>query len=91
MGKGKIRIEFEFKSSNFKKQKHNHRKCDWILCWEHDWFYHPNSLQIVELRQELGLGFNIWIQPAASPYKESLDEDKWDYHRHGKTQSSNTA
>jgi hypothetical protein len=77
----KIRIEFEFKSSNFKthlkRQSSAYRKCDWIVCWEHDWFDHPKSLKVIELRREFGLGFNFWIQPVTTPYKEDLDD--WDF------------
>jgi hypothetical protein len=73
----KIRIEFEFKSSNFKRQKHNRRRCDWIVCWEHDWFDHPDSLKIIELRREFGLGFNVWMQPVARPQTQDLDKSDY--------------
>jgi hypothetical protein len=32
-----VRIEFEFKSSNFIAHGHNLTQCDMIVCWEHDW------------------------------------------------------
>lgn len=70
----RIRIEFEHKSRNFKIQKHDPKQCDWIVCWEHNWPGAPRNLQIVELRREFGLGFNVWIMPAKTPYKETLDE-----------------
>lgn len=63
----KVRIEFEFKSKNF---KHPPRGCDWIVCWEHNWPRVPKSLRVVELRKEFKLGFNVWVQPKRSPYKE---------------------
>jgi hypothetical protein len=71
-GEKKVRIEFEFKSKNFKAQGHSGRGCDWIVCWEHNWPGVPKSLRVVELRKEkeFGLGFNVWIQPKRSPYKE---------------------
>lgn len=65
-----VRIEFEFRSRNFKTQGHSVRGCDWIVCWEHNWPQVPKSLRVVELRKEFGLGFNVWIQPKDSPYKE---------------------
>ena len=34
---GKIAIEFEFSSSNFKKHGHDPNICDLIVCWENDW------------------------------------------------------
>jgi hypothetical protein len=70
----RIRIEFEFKSKNFKAHKHDARKCDWLVCWEHNWPDAPLTLNIVELRREFGLGFNVWIVPVKEPYKEILAE-----------------
>lgn len=44
----RVRIEFEYVSSNFKLHKHNPRNCDIIICWEHDW---PEcSLEVIELK-----------------------------------------
>ena len=37
----KIAVEFEFKSSNFLKHKHDPAKCDLIVCWVHDWKESP--------------------------------------------------
>lgn len=35
---GKVLLaEVEKKSSDFKYHKHNPKKCDMIICWEHDW------------------------------------------------------
>lgn len=45
----RVRIEFEYKSSNFKKPKHNPAGCDIIICWEHDWRDCP--LEVIELRE----------------------------------------
>lgn len=77
----RIRIEFEFKSRNFKVHGHDPKKCDWIVCWEHDWLNAPANLQIVELRREYGLGFNVWIVPTNAPYKEKMERlnssDQW--------------
>lgn len=36
--KGKrVRIEFEFRSRNFKTHGHDAGGCDLIVCWKHDW------------------------------------------------------
>lgn len=44
----RVRIEFEYVSSNFKLHKHDPRHCDMIICWEHDW---PEcSLEVIELK-----------------------------------------
>jgi hypothetical protein len=50
-----IRIEFEYKSANFKMHGHKSSVCDWIVCWEHNWPDVPRNLRIIELRQEFGL------------------------------------
>lgn len=71
-GTKKIRIEFEYKSRNFLQHKHDHRKCDWIVCWEHNWPAAPKNLNIFELRTYFGLGFNVWIQPVGGDYREIL-------------------
>lgn len=33
----RIAIEFEFKSKNFVRHRHDAKQCDWIVCWEHNW------------------------------------------------------
>ena len=69
----KIRIEFEFKARNFKMHRHDPNLCDWIVCWENNWPDAPKRLHIVELRREYGLGFNVWILPAAEYYRDELN------------------
>jgi hypothetical protein len=69
----RIRIEFEFRSRNFKTHKHAVRKCDWLVCWEHDWHDAPHSLRIVELKKFFGVGFKVWIQPALASQQAYLD------------------
>jgi len=44
----RVRIEFEYKSSNFKEHGHDPSKCDIIVCWEHDWPDCP--IEVIELR-----------------------------------------
>lgn len=45
----RIRIEFEYKSSEFKKHDHAPEGCDLIVCWEHDWKECP--LEFIELSE----------------------------------------
>ena len=45
----RVRIEFEFYSSNFRDHGHDPSLCDVIVCWEHDWPDCP--LEVVELRR----------------------------------------
>lgn len=44
----RVRIEFEFKSRNFKDHGHDPPKCDLIVCWEHNWPECP--IEVVELK-----------------------------------------
>jgi hypothetical protein len=45
----RVRIEFEFYSSNFRDHGHDPNGCDVIVCWEHDWA--DCRLEVVELRR----------------------------------------
>jgi hypothetical protein len=47
------KIEFEYASSNFLRQKHNSADCDIIVCWEDDWRNRSNELEVIELRSEV--------------------------------------
>ena len=47
----KVRVEFEFKSSNFLDHGHNPSQCDLIICWEHNWQKCP--LEVLELKSEI--------------------------------------
>ena len=69
----RIRIEFEYKSRNFKTHGHDPKKCDWIVCWEHNWPGAPKRLNIIELRREFGLGFNVWIMPVGERFKQAVE------------------
>ena len=44
----RVRVEFEFRSRNFRDHGHDAAKCDLIVCWEHDWADCP--LEVIELR-----------------------------------------
>jgi len=43
-----IKIEFEYRSKNFREHGHNPDDCDLIVCWIHDWKDCP--LEVLELR-----------------------------------------
>jgi len=44
----RVLIEFEFQSRNFVMHHHNPKKCDMIVCWEHNWPECP--LEVLELK-----------------------------------------
>ncbi|MDP9350006.1 MAG: hypothetical protein M3P51_00450, partial [Chloroflexota bacterium] len=44
----RVRVEFEYRSSNFKDHGHDPAGCDMIVCWEHNWPDCP--LEVLELR-----------------------------------------
>lgn len=45
----RLRVEFEYRSSNFRVHRHDSDGCDLIVCWEHDWPKCP--VTVVELRR----------------------------------------
>jgi predicted transport protein len=56
IGKGKweeLRIEFEFRSSDFERHKHHPADCDAIVCWSHDWKSCPKHIEVLELQSIL--------------------------------------
>lgn len=57
-----VKIEFEFKSSDFLKHKHNPDEVDIIVCWEHDWQDCPKSIEILELKEEINKLENISVE-----------------------------
>ena len=46
-----VRIEFEYKSSNFLLHQHESKHCDLIVCWIHDWPDCP--LEVIALKDEM--------------------------------------
>jgi hypothetical protein len=53
IGKGKweeVRIEFEFRASDFTRHKHRPADCDAIVCWEDDWPEKPDHIEIFEMK-----------------------------------------
>lgn len=47
----RVRIEFEYKSSNFKDHGHAAQDCDLIVCWKHDWVDCP--IEVIELETKI--------------------------------------
>jgi hypothetical protein len=70
----KIRIEFEYRSSNFARHGHDAKGCDWIVCWHHDWYDAPRHIEIVELKKYFGVPHKVWIQGAVKGEQHWLDE-----------------
>jgi hypothetical protein len=83
-GKGweRLRVEFEYRSSNFKQHGHDSNNCDMIICWEHDW--NDCSLEVVELKDRIKAMEN---RPIKRPDKSEIegkqrDIESWfDNHR----------
>lgn len=44
-----VRIEFEYRSRNFRDHGHDPASCDVIVCWAHDWPSCP--IEVLELRE----------------------------------------
>ena len=74
----KTRIEFEFKSSNFRAHGHDVSQCDVIVCWHHDWPDVPASIEVIELKREpeFGVARQVWIQQAIKSQWAALDDKK---------------
>jgi hypothetical protein len=43
-------IEFEVRSKTFQRQEHDERKCNLIVCWDHNWKECPDSIDVIEIR-----------------------------------------
>jgi hypothetical protein len=69
----RVRIEFEFKSSNFKAHRHDPKQCDCIVCWHHDWAAVPENIEVIELKRFFGVPFKVWIQVAIKSQWDALD------------------
>lgn len=48
----RVRIEFEYRSRNFKDHGHDPASCDVIVCWLHDWNDCP--VEVIELSELIG-------------------------------------
>lgn len=69
-----VRIEFEYRSSNFKAHRHNPKECDCIVCWHHDWPDAPPHIEVIELKRYFGAAPKVWIQPVIKSQQYLLDE-----------------
>ena len=58
-----VRIEFEFRSRNFRDHRHDPAECDLIACWEHDWPDAP--VEVLGLKSAV-VGLRGWgsVDPA---------------------------
>jgi hypothetical protein len=77
-GEDPIRIEFEYLSSNFSEHKHQRDGCDAVFCWINDWPGAPAGIEVAELQNLFGFGFNVWFQSVKDTYAErigAMDED----------------
>jgi hypothetical protein len=71
----RVRIEFEYKSSNFRLHRHDPKGCDCIVCWHHDWHDVPRHIEVIELKKFFGVPFKVWIQAAVKSEQHWLDEE----------------
>jgi len=73
-----VRIEFEFRSGDFRRHGHSARRCDCIVCWEHDWIDTPKRLEgnVIDLRKFVGMGRDVWMQPIGKEYWEWHDQTR---------------
>ncbi len=71
-----VPIEFEYKSSSYRTHRHPRRKGLCLVCWIHDWANIPAGIEVIELRQYAGLGFDVWIQGVWPEYWGGLDHYK---------------
>ena len=46
-----VGIEFELHSRHFLAHRHDPSRCDFIVCWIHNWKNCPPNLQVIELRE----------------------------------------
>lgn len=76
VGKGweRVAIEFEYQSLNFKQHGHDPKKCDIIICWEHNWKDCP--IEVIELKSEiLGMENNPIQRPSSQKENKSADQE----------------
>jgi hypothetical protein len=78
-GKGweRLRVEFEYRSSDFKQRGREAEACDLIICWEHDWPTCP--LEVVELRDRIREMENHPIRrpDVVTDSEDGEDLDEW--------------
>jgi hypothetical protein len=71
-------IEFEFRSRSFKSHLNQLRRVNprrgVVVCWENDWPECQNYVEIIELRTELGVGRQVWIQNTLPEFQAEIDD-----------------
>lgn len=72
--KGEVKIEFEYRASNFRQHGHDPAKCDYIVCWQNDWPDAPDNVKIVELRNRFNAPKAVWIQGAVRSEQSKLSD-----------------
>jgi hypothetical protein len=72
-GEKEAKIEFEFRSSNFRAHGHDPSKCNYIVCWHDDWHQVPKHIEIISLKKYFGVSRNVWIQQAIRSEQYQLD------------------
>jgi hypothetical protein len=47
----RLRAEIEYRSTNFRVHRHDPKRCQLVVCWEHDWLRCP--VEVYDLKAEL--------------------------------------
>ena len=81
-----IKIEFEFRSSDFERHKHDPKEADMIVCWTHDWDKCPKTIEVLELKNEIGNLDNIAVETPEKISKSS-EYDIEEYLKRGTKES----
>ena len=82
-----IKIEFEFKSSDFVRHNHKTEDVDMIVCWEHDWQECPKSIEVLELKNEINKLENISVE-APEKIGKSSEYEVEEYLKRGGAESA---
>jgi len=79
VGKGweRVAIEFEYQSKNFLQHSHDSKKCDLIICWEHNWKECP--IEVIELKTEIMNMENNPVQKPVTGKKDDSNNSLKDY------------
>ena len=65
-----MRIEFEFRASNFATQRHSPKKADIVVCWENDWAVRPKAYQRLEI-----ISLKEWVGAQRRVFAAGCDEN----------------
>ncbi len=58
------RIEFEYRASNYQRDRHPPRGTDVIVCWDNDWVRRPQKyqhLEIIDLKRYVGASPRVFV------------------------------